>query len=68
MAHRARATPHPGYVSDYEKFMGQFLDEHPAVIKNQRDGWHIFWDRNIDPEDYKIAYRDSVPVKAYPYF
>lgn len=56
-----------GYVSDFEQFMGHFLEEHPAVLESQREGWYIFWDHVIDPDDLKRAYQDSVPVKNYPY-
>jgi hypothetical protein len=59
---------HTGYVSDFEKFMGQFLDEHPAVVDSQRDGWRIFWDHKIDPEDLQRGYEQTLPVKPYPYF
>jgi hypothetical protein len=67
MWHHTHRPAHSGYVSEFEQFMDKFLDEHPAVVKSQRDGWHIFWDRKIDPDDLKRAYRDTVPVKAYPY-
>jgi len=67
MDRHSHQPAHPGYVSEYEQFMGKFLDEHPAVVKSQRDGWYIFWDHNIDPDDYRNAYSDTVPVKAYPY-
>lgn len=67
MRHHPHLDAHSPYVSEFEKFMHQFLDEHPATLKNQRDGWNIFWDHNIDPDDLRNAYRDTVPVKAYPY-
>jgi hypothetical protein len=68
MATHSHSSAHSGYVSDFEQFMGRFLDEHPAVLESQREGWYIFWDHVIDPDDLKRAYSDTVPVKGYPYF
>ncbi len=67
MRHHVRLDAHSQYVSEFEKFMNRFLDEHPAVVKSQRDGWNIFWDHNIDPDDLLKKYSDIVPVKAYSY-
>ncbi|MGZ3253178.1 MAG: DUF3460 family protein [Burkholderiaceae bacterium] len=67
MLHYTRQPAHTGYVSEFEQFMGKFLDEHPAVIRSQRDGWTIFWDHDIDPDDLVKANQDTVPVKPYSY-
>ncbi|HEY8102558.1 MAG TPA: DUF3460 family protein [Burkholderiaceae bacterium] len=67
MRHQVHPPPHSGYVSEFEQFMGKFLDEHPSVVKSQRDGWNIFWDHKIDSDDLMRGYRDTVPVRAYPY-
>ena len=57
-----------GYVSEFTLFMDKFLEEHPEVVENQHNGWHIFWDRNVDLGELKKAGEDSVPTKNYYYF
>lgn len=59
---------HAGYVSEFEQFMGQFLGQHPEVVRDQRKGWYIFWNRKTDPEELKKAAQNSVPMKGYEYF
>jgi hypothetical protein len=39
------------YVSDYTKFMDQFLKENPEVAQGQLDGRALLWDKepiNLD--------------------
>ena len=47
--------------------MDQFLEERPDVVADQRRGWHIFWDRDVDLEELKKANEDTVPPKNYYY-
>ncbi|MES2536501.1 MAG: DUF3460 family protein [Pseudomonadota bacterium] len=54
-----------GYVSEFEQFMGHFLEDHPDVLDNQRRGWNIFWDRKVDLDELKKAEEDSVPMKDF---
>lgn len=56
-----------GYVSEITQFLDEFLDEHPEVVDEQKRGWHIFWDRNVDQVELKKASEDSVPTKPYYY-
>ncbi|MGZ3236015.1 MAG: DUF3460 family protein [Burkholderiaceae bacterium] len=67
MRRQTHQYAHSEYVSEFEKFINQFLEEHPSVLESQREGWNIFWDHNIEPDDLKRAYQDTVPLKAYPY-
>ena len=46
------------YVSDFEKFMNQYLKDHPEVVKEQRRGWRSFWEVNIDPADSMFGKQD----------
>ncbi|MEO6354530.1 MAG: DUF3460 family protein [Burkholderiaceae bacterium] len=55
-------------MSEFEQFIGTFLEEHPEVVQDQRKGWYIFWDHKVDREELKKAEEDSVPVKGYDYF
>ena len=58
---------HDGYVSEITQFLDKFLEEHPEVIDEQNQGWHIFWDRAVDLGELKKAGEDSVPAKPYYY-
>lgn len=42
---------HQAYVSEYERFMAQFMAEHPLEHLRQRDGWRSFWEVEITPAD-----------------
>ena len=59
---------HAGYVSEFEQFMDQFLGQHPEVVRDQRKGWYIFWNRKTDLAELKKAEQSSVPMKGYEYF
>lgn len=58
---------HAGYVSEFERFMGQFLAQHPEVVQDQCKGWYIFWNHKADLEELKKAEQSSVPMKGYEY-
>jgi hypothetical protein len=66
MRHQYR-EPKTGYVSDFEQFMGRFLDDHPAVLESQSEGWHIYWDHRVDLDDLNRMYRNEIPVRGYAY-
>lgn len=53
------------FVSNHTRFIDQFLDEHPEVVKEQRQGWHIYWDKKVDLVALKKAETDSVPDDGY---
>lgn len=57
-----------GYVSEFTRFMDTFLDEHPEVVENQRKGWYIFWDTNVDFEALEKAKKDRVPTPGGYYY
>jgi hypothetical protein len=31
------------YVSEFTVFMDEYLKEHPEVVKDQEQGWNIYW-------------------------
>ncbi|NCS65236.1 MAG: hypothetical protein COS39_04410 [Hydrogenophilales bacterium CG03_land_8_20_14_0_80_62_28] len=36
---------------DFMTYMDQFLEQHPGVVKDQRQGWNIYWNpRKSAPE------------------
>ena len=53
------------FVSNHTRFIGDFLKEHPEVVKDQRKGWHIYWDKKVDLLAQKKAEIDSVPDDGY---
>ncbi len=55
----------PAYVSDFEKFMGDFMRSHPEVEPDQKRGWYIWWDHHVDPDQLEQQRQDSVPFKPY---
>jgi hypothetical protein len=55
------------YESDFEQFIKQFLAEHPEVVEDQKRGWYIYWDRQVDPVALKEAEEDSVPFDTYEF-
>jgi hypothetical protein len=68
----ARPSPpyvpgHGGYVSEFDQFLTGFLDEHPEVPENQRRGWYIFWDHNVDLAELDRAQKDKLPTHPYIY-
>ncbi|HEX8963665.1 MAG TPA: DUF3460 family protein [Rhodocyclaceae bacterium] len=58
----------PTYVSEFAKFMKEYLDNHPEVVADQYVGRGIWWDKPADFEMMEEAARDSVPVDGYYYF
>ena len=56
------------YVSDFAHFMDDFLDHHPEVVDDQRRGWSIYWNHELDINEQEKAGQDAVPVGAYYYF
>lgn len=56
-----------GYVSEYEQFLDRYKQTHPDVEENQRRGWYIWWDHNLDLAEVDRARRDSVPTNPYYY-
>lgn len=60
--------PNDSYVSDFEKFMGRFLEAHPEVEEDQRRGRLIYWDHKVDLAALEKAEEDSVPEDGYGFY
>lgn len=58
---------HSGYVSEYDQFHNAYMAGHPGAERDQRRGWTIWWDRQVDLADWKKQREDAVPVKSYQY-
>jgi hypothetical protein len=57
-----------GYISEFEQYMEAFMDEHPEVVEDQRKGWYIFWDTNVDFDALEKAKKDRVPTPGGYYY
>ena len=55
------------YVSDFSKFMGEFLKRHPDVVEDQQRGWYIWWDHRLDLDELDKQRASEVPEKPYHY-
>ncbi|MGE5469723.1 MAG: DUF3460 family protein [Bacteroidota bacterium] len=56
------------YVSDYSRFIGQFLEKHPEALAEQHDGWRIYWDKQVDQAALEKAEQDKVPDDGYGFY
>jgi len=56
-----------GYVSDFTKFINQYLDEHPEVVEVKKQGYASFWQRKAEIRAPEIT-RDAIaPDDSYGY-
>ncbi len=53
------------YVSEFTKFMDDYLKQHPEVVEDQRQGWDIYWNPQVDLAALKEAEENSVPDDEY---
>lgn len=65
------ATPHKmdrAYVSDFTHFIDHYLEAHPQELKEQHDGWRIYWEKKVDFDEWKKAEEDTVPDDGYGFY
>jgi len=55
----------PAYVSEFEKFLNNFLEAHPEAVREQHAGWSIYWDKKVDLQAIDRARQDKVPDDQY---
>ncbi len=56
-----------GYVSDFDRFISDFLAQHPEVEENRMQGWYKYWHHDVDLDELEQQRKNSVPVKPYTY-
>ena len=57
------------YISEFTRFMDEFLKKHPHVVVDQHRGRAIYWDTPpVALDELKRVEEDSVPVDSYYYF
>ena len=59
----ARYHHNTSYVSEFTCFMQDFVQAHPEVIADQRRGWNIHWDHQVDFDELERGEHDSLPLK-----
>jgi len=62
---RATAVMDRTYVSDYTRFMEQFIDAHPEILVDQNKGWRIYWEKRVDLAAQEKAEKDTIPDDGY---
>ena len=55
------------YVSEFTKFMNQYLDEHPEVVEEQKRGWASFWQLKAEIRAPEKTREDIAPDDSYGY-
>lgn len=55
------------YVSDFTKFMTQWMDQHPEELIVQKEGRALWWDKPQDPQIQAAHCESKVAQKPYPY-
>lgn len=56
------------YVSEFTHFIDDFLEKHPEVVRDQKIGRSIYWDKHVDLADLEKARQDSVPEDGYGFY
>lgn len=56
------------YVSEFTRFIDQFVEQHPEVLKDQHDGRLLYWDKHLDLAALEKAEKDSVPDDGYGFY
>lgn len=57
-----------GYVSEYTRFIDQFLADHPEAVVDQHDGRLLYWDRKVDLADQEKAEQDHAEADGYGFY
>ena len=55
------------YVSEFTRFMDNYLRQHPEVVRDQALGWHIWWERPTDLRELDYCWHEET-VADLPYF
>ena len=66
--HRHKSAIDRSYVSDFTRFIDQFLEAHPEERREQHRGWRIYWDKCVDLKTLRELEESEVPTPSYYYF
>lgn len=56
-----------GYVSDTTRFIRELRQKNPEIVRDQRAGRAIYWDKDIDPELYRRFGESTLAQPGYVY-
>lgn len=56
------------YVSEFTHFIDDFLRDHPETVGDQKTGYRIYWDKQIDLTAEAKARTDTVPDDGYGFY
>ncbi|NHZ42837.1 DUF3460 family protein [Massilia violaceinigra] len=54
-------------MSEFDRFIHDFLARHPEVEQERRRGWDIWWDQRVDLDELDKQRENALPVKPYVY-
>jgi hypothetical protein len=55
------------YESDLTRMIRELLRDKPHIVREQKKGRALWWDKKLDPEDQKRNRESSVKQQAYVY-
>ena len=68
MKHSEKYRPaSQAYVSEFDRFIHDYLARHPEVEEDRRRGWTIWWDHRVDLDELDKQRQNELPVKPYVY-
>lgn len=56
-----------GYESEITRFLRELKQKNPEIERGQRIGRAIFWDKDLDADQYRRYDESDVPQEAYVY-
>ena len=65
---RAPGVPDRAYVSEFTHFIDGYLEAHPEVVRDQKTGRLIYWEKRVDLAAQEKAGEDSVPDDGYGFY
>ena len=56
-----------GYVSDITRFIRELRQQHPEIVRDQKVGRAIWWDKDLDPSLYRGFDESKLSQPGYVY-
>ena len=55
------------YVSEATRFLSEFKQDRPDLVRRQREARAIWWDKQLDADEQRHFREGNVPQPAYVY-
>ena len=55
------------YVSEFTRFMDNYLVQHPEVVRDQKLGWRIWWERPTNLRELDYCWHEEIAGEL-PYY